>query len=331
MKKILIVLLLIPFIAEAQRQTEYNRKGDEAMRQMDYQIAKLWYEEGVLSCDRYSINQLTAIWMADEHMHTSMGPVMNKCLNCLSEAATERKDTLAMQRLIVYYTEGIGTVPNESSAAYWKEQLELSRNPFYGMMGNLDPARRRDRMKFFVGYHASLAAPYGIQLGAMNETWGFYIRFRTNMSFDSDYQVVCRNGENKTGTIPEFDDNKVPYSFLNENGTPAQREGDIKGRASALIGTAGFMFKAFPDVYLSIGGGYARRDVFYRYGKKDPIHSENYTTFGWAKNTEVSLNGVALDLDATVRFADRFYGTVGCTLLNFEKITPGIGIGFIFN
>ena len=330
MKKILIVLLLIPFIAEAQRQTEYNRKGDEAMRQMDYQIAKMWYEEGVLSCDRYSINQLTSIWMADENMHVSMGPVMGKCLNCLTEAATERKDSLAMQKLIVYYTEGVGTTPNESSAIYWKEQLEQLRNPFHLTVGGI--ISPRDRMKFFIGYHASLMAPFGLQAGAMNETWGFYIRFRTNMLFHSDYQEICENGgENKMGVIKRFEDDKIYYDFLKKDGTPAERGGKVAGKASTLIGTGGVMYRAFPDVYLSVGAGYARHDVFYRYGVVEPLRSEEYTTIGWAKNRDISLSGVALDLDATVRFAGQFYGTVGCTLLHFEKVTPSIGIGFIFN
>lgn len=327
MKKILIVLLLTPFIVEAQRQTEYNRKGDEAMKQMDYQIARMWYEEGVLSCDRYSINQLTSIWMADESMHVSMGPVMAKCLNCLTEAATERKDSLAMQRLIVYYTEGIGATPSESSATYWKEQLEQLRNPFYLTIGGMP----KDRMKFFVGYHASSIAPFGLQVGAMNDTWGFYVRIRTDMSFLNSQETCKNGGENRTGIIQRFEDDGIYYDFLNKDGTPAERGGKVAGKASTLIGTGGIMFRAFPDVYLSVGAGYARYDVFYRYGIVEPLHSEEYTSIGWAKNTDVSLNGVALDLDATVRFAGRFYGTVGCTLLHFERITPSIGIGFIFN
>lgn len=46
----------------AQQQTEYNRKGDEAMRRQDYRMATMWYEEGVIQCDSYSIDQLTTIW-----------------------------------------------------------------------------------------------------------------------------------------------------------------------------------------------------------------------------------------------------------------------------
>lgn len=318
----------MPFVAVAQRQTEYNRKGDEAMRRMDYPIAKFWYEEGVQNCDRYSIDQLTSIWMADQSMHVSMGPVMNKCLNCLAEAATERRDTLAMKKLIVYYQEGIGMASNEASAVYWKEQLEQLRNPFYTVIADGD--RPRDPMKFFMGYNASLVAPFGVQFGAMNENWGFYIRFRTNMSFQGSSQVRCENGDDGGGVIPDFENKRI-YHFLKKDGTKAEDGEKIDGKSSALIGTAGFMFKAFPNVYLSVGAGYVKRDVFYRYGEIDPVESKNYINTGWAKNTNISIDGVALDIDATVKLADRFYGTLGCTLLNFEKVTPGIGIGFIFN
>ena len=328
MKKIILVLLFIPFIVAAQRQTEYNRKGDEAMRHMDYPIAKFWYEEGVLNCDRYSIDQLTSIWMADPSMHVSMGPVMNKCLNCLAEAATERRDTLAMKKLVIYYQEGIGMASNEASAVYWKEQLDLLRNPFYAATARI--SRPRDRMKFFAGYSASTVAPFGIQFGAMNEFWGFYIRFRTNMSFQSEYEVECINGEKNGGVIPKFDNDGIVYDFLNEKGTPVKNNEKIKSSSSTLIGTAGFMFKAFSGVYFSVGGGYVKRDVFYRYGKIDPQHSEGYETVAWAKNKDVSINGAALDIDATVKFSKQFYGNLGCTFLGFEKVVPGIGVGFIF-
>lgn len=329
MKKILmLVLLSVPFFAIAQRQTEYNRKGDEAMKQMDYQIAKFWYEEGVLDCDRYSIDQLTTIWIADENMRASMEPVMNRCLTCLTEAATERKDTLAMNKLIIYYTEGIGIIPSESSATYWKEQLGQFRTPFY-QRATVREKKTKDPMKFFAGYHASFVAPYGIQMGAMNNTWGFYVRFRTNMSFHSDYKVECEDGDDGTGTIPELTSGF--YEFLNKDGTPLpNKDAKAKGKVSSYIITAGFMIKAFPNTYVSIGAGYVERNVFYRYREIDPVNSDRFDFIGWAKNTDASIQGVAFDVDATVKFTKNLYGSVGCTFLDMKKATPTIGIGFAF-
>ena len=54
MKKWTGILLLmltccLPWCTQAQRQTEYNRKGDEALERKDYRDAKMWFEEGVFT------------------------------------------------------------------------------------------------------------------------------------------------------------------------------------------------------------------------------------------------------------------------------------------
>ena len=65
MKRLWIFILFVavlPGYMMAQQQTDSNRKGDEAMRRQDYRLATMWYEEGVIQCDSYSIDQLTTIW-----------------------------------------------------------------------------------------------------------------------------------------------------------------------------------------------------------------------------------------------------------------------------
>lgn len=54
-----MICAVFPLGLLAQQRTEYNRKGDEAMKRLDYSDAKMWYEEGVSQCDAYSIDQLT--------------------------------------------------------------------------------------------------------------------------------------------------------------------------------------------------------------------------------------------------------------------------------
>ena len=110
--RILIVFILFPWAALAQQQTEYNRKGDEALKRKDYRDAKMWFEEGVSYCDAYSIDKLTEIWLINERMRPSMRSLMNKCLNCLNVRGTEQ-DTTAMHQLILYYDKGIGAPANE--------------------------------------------------------------------------------------------------------------------------------------------------------------------------------------------------------------------------
>lgn len=58
MKRLLMLILLVIVLPEylmAQQLTEYNRKGDEAMKRQDYSDARMWYEEGIANCDSYSI------------------------------------------------------------------------------------------------------------------------------------------------------------------------------------------------------------------------------------------------------------------------------------
>ena len=123
-----MICAVFPLGLLAQQRTEYNRKGDEAMKRLDYSDAKMWYEEGVSQCDAYSIDQLTTIWLSNERMRPSMRSLMNKCLNCLTVKATE-DDPDAISKLIIYYSEGIGTPKSEELATYWKEYQEMLLKP----------------------------------------------------------------------------------------------------------------------------------------------------------------------------------------------------------
>ena len=156
MKRLSILIYIIaifPVFLQAQQKTEYNIKGDEAMKRLDYSDARMWYEEGVVQCDSYSIGQLTTIWLSNQQMRSSMRSLMNKCLNCLNVMANEN-DTTSMSKLITYYLEGIGTPKNEELAQYWQDQLEKSRKPkdlaVISSPENL--IKPKEPMKFFIGY-----------------------------------------------------------------------------------------------------------------------------------------------------------------------------------
>jgi hypothetical protein len=326
---ILWSLLLFPLCVQAQRQTEYNQKGDEAMRRKDYRDAKLWYEEGVSYCDPYSINQLTAIWVTDESMHLSLGPVMNKCLDCLNSMAISKKDTLAMKKLILFYSDGIGTSKDENSANSWREMLMQLRNPYPELYR---PKKQQKKTFFFAGL-SSLppVAPYGIQLGGGGSV-GWYVRARSNLVFPRKTNgVECVNGEKNgtdySGKIPAFDETGQLYRFI-----PSGDETFAEGEKSMLIGTAGLMFKIVPNVYLSAGAGYVKYDVSYEYEKIDknsalPVENGR----GWARNKDISYQSVAVDVDAMVVMGKWFYATAGCSVLDLKYIYPNVGVGIFFN
>lgn len=304
---VMYAFLLLPFYAEAQRQTEYNRKGDEAMSRNDYRDAKMWYEEGVSYCDRYSINQLTEIWLKDETMHVSMRTVMNKCLNCLNEYATEQ-DTSAIQKLILYYTQGIGTTPNKTTAEYWYKQLENMRHP-----NNISTfAKKSSPMRFFAGYHLSPLAPFGIQVGGANDKIGWYIRLHSNFSFRK---------YNEKGHI---DGEKFILENINRFYGPTGET-----RSNTVMGSAGIMVKTAGNVYTSLGVGYWSRDLLREY---EIVNDEAVVqTTGWAKDMDSSKKGLKIDLDGVVFLNKRrFYISGGCSMLNFKYFYPNFGMGIVF-
>lgn len=306
MKKLWLLILyaVIPFCVIAQQQTEYNKKGDEAMKRLDYSDARLFYGEGVPNCDMYSINQLTTIWLANEKMRTSMHNQMSRCLSCLSVKATEN-DSTAVAKLVLYYYEGIGTPKSEELATYWAERLVELRNPApetNGNYGYVPPPRTP--MQFFGGYTYSIEAPVGITVGGVGQRFGWYARFRTNMSFQS------------------FD-----QTFSGDKPSSGEIFKKLKKKTNSYAATAGLLVKCTPWLYASIGGGYGKRDLLYQFANIGDDGSELETE--WYKKTDSSYNGVSLDLDVMLRYGF-LYLSLGCNTLNFEYVDLNAGIGVFF-
>ena len=320
MKKngIILTLMFVACIATAQRQNEnneYNKNGDEAMNNLDFSLAQAFYQVGVSSiCDLYSIEKLTTIWQIDSMMRVIMTPVMERCLSCLEDNATKLRDTSSMNMLIKYYTEGIGTEPNKSMADYWIQRLEEIRNPFLinTVQNRPKPPREKVKMQFFAGYSATLEAPFGLTVGGVGRTVGWYLRFRSNLSFQ-DYTEVCDGAGNIIGGL----NNALPNPL------------NIKNK-STLVGTGGLVIKVHPSFFISAGAGYCSRKVVYKFEKIGIVEAKPEGTF-WAKyNGKTSFEGVALDLDGTFKIGKTIYGSLGCSLLNFNYLSANAGIGVFF-
>jgi len=313
-KLIMLISLLLSITVQAQVQ-EYNRRGNEAMDRKDYQEAKFWYEQGVSNCDRYSINRLTDIYKLDESMRVSMRIVMGKCLACLNEQALT-KDTLVIKQLIDYYSEGIGTAKNEVSANYWQGQLEQLRDPASGIFIQRDP---KDQMKFFAGYHASLLAPYGIQVGGIGKSVGWYVRLRSNFAF----QTTQYDGE-----IVKFrQQNQLKIQQLNENDFYR-----VTGRykETYLMGSAGMIVKTVSHFYVSAGIGYWDRKYSREFIRVSNGGTEEPASADWARVKNLSMNGITFDLDGTYVLSERFYVTMGASLMSFKYVYPNMGLGIFF-
>ena len=315
---IILMLMFVVCIATAQRQTEnyeYNKNGDEAMKNLDFSLAQAFYQVGISSiCDPYSIEKLTTIWQVDSSMRAIMIPVMERCLSCLEDNATKLRDTSSMIMLILYYADGIGTEPNKSMADYWIQRLEEIRDPYLINTGQngIKPPREKVKMQFFAGYSATFEAPFGLTVGGVGKTVGWYLRFRSNLSFQ-DYTEVCDDAGNIIGGL----NNSLPNPLNIKN-------------TSTFVGTGGLVIKAHPSFFISVGAGYCSREVVYKFEKIGLIEANPEGTF-WAKyNGKTSFNGVALDLDGIFKIGKTFYGSLGCSLLNFNYLSANAGIGVFF-
>ena len=318
---ILLLLLLVTFVSTAQNQSEYIRKGDEAMKAMNYSLAKMYYDEVIIAaCDMHSIKQLTTIWLNDESMRADMNSIMRRCFSCLDDEAKKLQDTASIQLLVTYYTKGIGTNKNEEMSAYWNQRLEEIRNPSITMIrqngGN--PPRKERKMDFFVGYHASLIAPLGIQVGGMGKSAGWYVRFRSTFSFQATKTEYDCEVKNKHLIIKPFDNDSLYYGATGKN------------KVNCLMGSAGMIFKAADNLFVSAGIGYCDRQYAREYVMRDDNGIDKPATSGWARDTKSSMNGVSIELDGMYVISGKFYGSLGASIMNFKYMYPSMGVGIVF-
>jgi hypothetical protein len=307
------VLLFVTILVTAQSRAEYNRQGDAAMKSHDFSMAKIWYEEGLPNCDPYSVNQLTSIWLSDESMRLMMRNVMSRCLECLISRATELQDTASINKLILYYTEGIGTSKNEANVEFWKDRLEFIQETIATNVTLQKPPHEKVKMDFFLGYSASYYYPYGLTVGGIGKTIGWYLRYRTNMSF-RNYTKKYQEG---VGIIGGLED---AYPDLTGKRTENRQ-----------IGTGGIIIKVVPSFYISAGAGYCNREMLCEIKKIGRVIADPSQDVIWAKYVdERSFEGWALDLDATFRIGKVMYGSLGCSMLNFKYVSANAGIGVFF-
>lgn len=310
---ILTLFVALPMCLLAQQKTEYNRKGDEAMKRLDYSDARMWYEEGVVQYDPYSIEQLTSIWLANQRMRPSMHSLMNKCRACL-ELMANNEDTTAISQLIIYYTEGIGTSKNETLAQSWQDRLETLRKPvepvFYPSANPIKPDTPKEPMKFFIGYAYSIEAPYGLTVGGVKSRLGWFLRFKTNLGF-KEYDGECRGTDEFVGPTPDN-----PFYFTN------------KKKVNNYAGTAGLVVKCTSWLYTSVGLGYGSRELLCEYITIDNSDYRIEKSY-WVKNLDYSYSGLAADLDVMVKFGPVFV-SAGCNTLNFKYVDLNAGVGLFF-
>lgn len=308
---LLIFLFTAPLSLMAQRLSEYNKKGDEALLRHDVADAKMWFEEGVSYCDNYSIEKLTAIWIENESVRSSMRSLMTKCLNCLNILATEN-DTTSMARLIIYYDRGIGTPQSPELSSYWKERLASITQEDHitkVLENNLtDVKEKSSSVKLMVGYNYSPSAPYGMTFGLIGKRWGGYIRLKSNMIFGKT-TATCNNSE----IINYVNDSYYQFD---------------KDRVSRFGITGGLMLQFLPWLYSTLGVGYGEREL--QWHATVYSYTGNDKTELWCENTSSSYKGIETEADMIVKMGKRFYFSVGCNSINLKFADLNTGLGLIF-
>ena len=323
---LIFLLLFTAFVSQAQDKSDFIRRGDEAMKEMNYSLAKTYYDAVVVSaCDFHSINQLTTIWLSDESMRADMSSTMKRCFICLDDGARKLQDTTSIQLLVTYYTQGIGTSQNTEIAAYWQQRLEEIRDPSLVLTRpNGDYPAREKKMDFFAGYSMSPIAPFGIQVGGLGKSVGWYVRFRTNFVFqntnyEGHVEETVINGEKQNIIrIPELEAEKEGVMY---------RAGQTK--TTFLTGSAGLMYKAVDNVFVSAGFGYWDRKYAREYNEVNDTGA-NTSSSGWIRDTEGSMNGVLIDLGGTYIISGKIYVSLGASLMDFKYVYPDLSVGFIF-
>lgn len=337
MKKILLVLsiiLLFPIQSLlAQNDTDYNRKGDQALLNQDYLEARMWYSEGVDKCDKYSIHQLIELWKSQPSMRISMRTIMSKCFNCL-EGQSLAGDTDAMILLSECYKKGIGSNEDSIKSDYWNRKAfglptqisiidpsvldsikELNINSFTKEDTTSKPTKTPSvkKIDYFASYTFSPTMPIGIMLGGISRTspLGFYINAKANLKSQSTSYEIDNEGDMINYTI------EGTYYNYSDN----YKRGN-------LMFTAGPLIRIYDKIYGSIGAGYGKRDLFLQANEFNDSTGELINKY-WCKSTDGSYSGLAIEIGGIYKY-NHFIFSAGCNTIKFKDLDMYVGIGYSF-
>ena len=308
----------------AQNLEDYNARGDQALREEEYQAARGWYSMGLDSCDPYSIEKLVEIWIKQESMRESMLLPMQVCYDCMEKIVVDRNYNM-MLLFSYFYKHGIATQQNDSLYSYWYNEwwqvvyrttLDIApeRLNFPEDSSMIKAPRKSllsNRFCSFLTYTYSPTMPFGLTAGIYFDKIGGYVSYRTDFkSTDAAYE--CNN--TKVPVIKPEPDGPL-YAFNRE-------------RWQSSMITGGFLFPIVKNrLFASIGGGYGKRD-YYR-----EIISDNTFSTGnnseWCYNTEASYEG--LTLEAGGMFVWRKLTVLGgVNSTKFKDLDVYIGLGLTF-
>ncbi|GHT55031.1 hypothetical protein FACS189451_01840 [Bacteroidia bacterium] len=325
-----IFFLTFVFIFLSVKAQNYNIQGDLALEKKDYQNARTWYSEGLVSCDLYSIRKLTDIWKEQPGMRASMRLSMQKCYTCLKPLA-EQQDQEAMLLISEYFKSGIGTGIDSVKGEYWLKEYGKSLglsvdvpaidtvritepvvlNPPVNPVKIPKKSILSNRFYSFLAYTYSRFEPVGGTIGFFDK-FGFYLSYRTDLNRD-DYDYSCNNTD-----VPEIGIENPRYEFAGE-------------RWKCSMVTGGVFIPVYDrKFFVSVGGGRAERLYFREIvSVSGQPFGKNGRESAWCYNTEATYKGWTAELGGMWKWKRLIvFGGLNSTKLRDWDGFLSIGYGF---
>ena len=289
----------------------------------DHQMARMFFSQGLDSCDRYSIKRLVDLWNEIDQPSTraSMDRTMRRCFNCMT-TIVESKDDPEMIRLYSdFFYSGIGTSRDSITANYWRKIYLISQGfltesipDSIGNSLNTKVFRKSllsTHFHSFITYTFSPTMPYGLTAGIYFDKIGGYVSYRTDYnSLNTAYE--CNNTK-----VPAIEVDNPPYEFAHE-------------KWQSQMFTGGLLYPLLKNkLFVSAGGGLGRRKYFRE------IRTTNDKLFAtgnkseWCYNTEASYQGLTLEAGGMFVWKKlTLLGGVNST--RFKDLDVYLGLGLTF-
>lgn len=310
----------------AQSYSDYNRRGDQAMEEKDYRIARTYYSQGLSNCDYYSIKKLTEIWETQPEQQRGMRNTIVRCRECLIKLSKEDKDANAMSLLIDYFNKGIGIEKDSIKAEQWRKEAASIIAPLVTENENSDDTLKLisvtntnripklsffDKYNLFLAYTFSPTMPVGVTAGCFGK-FGIMFSFKSSYEKRFKSQYDCNNE-----VILNINTNDYAYSFTQEE------------KWHSTMFTAQVLFPVITKkLYISAGGGYGKRDL---YNKANLFTLQTGEDSGntWCYNTQKSYKGMAPEAGILYKYKHLII-MGGVNSVSFKDLDGYIGVGYSF-
>ncbi|MDR1368965.1 MAG: hypothetical protein LBJ72_02390 [Dysgonamonadaceae bacterium] len=317
----------------SQSNSDYARRGNQAMKEGDFQMAKTIYSESLSNCDDYySIQKLTEIWRTQPGMQRSLKIVIERCRECLDKLSQSQEQStayLSMSLLADYLYEGIGGERDSVRADSLKREAvaimgspviperggSAIDSPVYPIMtrntDTIPPLRFSKKYTLFFTYTFSPTMPVGANVGIFDK-FGIMAGFKTSVQKRPNSQYDCNNS-----IIPNIDTEMYSYDFTRDD------------KWHSTMFTAQVLCPVITGkLFFSAGGGYGNRSLYNKVNLLDKKTGTQASTV-WCHNTQGSYRGIAVE--AGVLYKHKHLIVMGgVNSVSFKDFDGYVGVGYSF-